>query len=61
MLLNVAVHADISLLRVVANDLRDIAEGDLELSRGVLYALAATLEDICEAAECGMATAEYQE
>ena len=48
MVTNVAVQSDISLLRVIAGDLRDIAEGELELSRAALYALAATLDDIYE-------------
>ena len=59
--MNVAVHPDISLLRIIAADLRDIAEGELELSRGALYGLAATLEDIYEVVECGLATADARD
>ena len=47
-----------ALLRLIAEDLRDYANGDLPLTPGALRHLAAVLDAICEEAECGVATTE---
>jgi len=39
------------LLRVIADDLRDYANGDLPFTPDALHRLAMALDDICDAAE----------
>lgn len=45
------------LLRVISQDLRDYADGELPLTREALHAIAGTVDDIARRVECGETTA----
>jgi len=47
-----------ALLRLIAADLHGYANGDLPLTPEALRHLAAVLDDLCDAADCGPATTD---
>jgi hypothetical protein len=47
-----------ALLRLIAEDLRDYASGDLPVTPEALRHLAAVLDDLCEESDCGHATTD---
>jgi hypothetical protein len=47
-----------AVLRLIAEDLRDYASGELRMTPAALRHLAGVLDDICDEAECGPATVE---